>query len=214
MPILSTTGRALRNVRPAGGAKKETQLGTCDTAGNLTLHLQSNVSMSPKRIFNVCDYGAVGDGQYDIGTGTDNYAAIMACLTAIKASRYNFLHGGATMYFPQGMYRIYQQIPITFPVSIEGDGVGTVFPSTVIFGNDASDNEVGLFWLQTQGEAADGLVGSAGVSISRIGLAQSHPALQWGINANFRPGARATTARRTIPSPKAAVIGMSSGAAL
>src|SRR5438132_287007 len=158
--------------------------------------------MSPKRIFNVCDYGAVGDGQYDIGTGTDNYAAIMACLTAIKASRYNFLHGGATMYFPQGMYRIYQQIPITFPVSIEGDGVGTVFPSTVIFGNDASDNEVGLFWLQTQGEAADGLVGSAGVSISRIGLAQSHPALQWGINANFRPGARATTARRTIPSPQ------------
>lgn len=62
-----------------------------------------------ERVYNVKDFGAVGDGHIVAGVvvGTDDSAAIQACIAAIRrdcAANAGLGNAQATMYFPHGIY--------------------------------------------------------------------------------------------------------------
>ncbi|MCX7006118.1 MAG: glycosyl hydrolase family 28-related protein [Kiritimatiellaeota bacterium] len=101
------------------------------------LLLASLVGVVPVRggVFNVRDYGAVGDDK------TDNTAAFSKCLDAIVAA------GGGQMYLPTGVYRgritippVSKPIPSWITVEIVGEG-----EPTPVFGT------IGNFPLQNKG---------------------------------------------------------------
>ena len=58
-----------------------------------TLVILAAATPTQAAVFNVTDYGAVGDDS------TDNTAAFTACLNTVIAA------GGGTMYLPDGVYR-------------------------------------------------------------------------------------------------------------
>lgn len=110
-------------------------IGWCDTAGTIFVAPRQEV------VFNVRDFGAVGDGHIpntgpDVGKviGTDDTAAIQACITAAKAfSTANVTLGNAqpTIYFPHGVYLYSETIDFStisyysqyYPgITIRGDG--------------------------------------------------------------------------------------------
>lgn len=104
--------------------------GWVDEAGNVTL--------SPSLVyeFNVKDFGAVGDGHIVGGVvvGTDDTAAIQACVSALKrfsVSNVTLGNAQASMYFPHGVYLCSEAIDFStvsyysqyYPgVTIRGDG--------------------------------------------------------------------------------------------
>ena len=66
---------------------------------------------STSTVFNVKDYGALGDNT------TNDYTAIAAAITALTAN------GGGVLYFPYGRYKIGTALSITnVPIVIRGDG--------------------------------------------------------------------------------------------
>lgn len=90
-----STSRLLGRTTSSTGSVEEISVGTglILSAGTLT-STGSGLSFTPPRIFNVKDYGAVGNGSHDDSTGIQ--AAIDACDTV----------GGGEVYFPSGTYRI------------------------------------------------------------------------------------------------------------
>lgn len=91
--------------------------GTTTTASNLrTVKSQLNFA-----VFNVKDYGAVGDGV------TDDTAAIQAAITAANAA------GGGTVYAPTGTYLISSSLVLSTGVTLRGDG--SIYSSVSTTGN-------------------------------------------------------------------------------
>jgi len=102
------------------------------------------------QVFNVLNYGAVGDDQ------TDNTAAFSACLKAIVEA------GGGRMYLPVGVYRGRVIIPVvsqTIPTWITVEIVGEIEP-TPVFGT------VGSFPLQNNSTVIKSLSKSGPAVIS------------------------------------------------
>ncbi|MBW2523284.1 MAG: hypothetical protein JRI23_03875 [Deltaproteobacteria bacterium] len=94
------------------------------------------------QIFDVTDYGAVGDGQ------TDDFDALRAALDAATEA------GPATVHVPAGTYAISTTLRIPRYVRVQGDGVGqTIIESTPGF--QASND-----WLVWNGPCHEGLLGS------------------------------------------------------
>ena len=105
------------------------------------------------RVFNVLNYGAVGDDK------TDNTEAFSACLKAVTEE------GGGQMYLPVGVYRgrilipaVSKPIPSWITVEIVGEG-----EPTPVFGT------IGAFPLQTNGTIVKSLrqTGPAVITASR-----------------------------------------------
>lgn len=68
-------------------------------------------TVSTSTVFNVKDYGALGDNS------TNDYTAIAAAITALTAN------GGGVLYFPKGTYLVGSSLTITnVPFEISGDG--------------------------------------------------------------------------------------------
>lgn len=96
---------------------------TVDSKGRITNITQTAISGggggSTAGVFNVRNYGAVGDGS------TDDYAAVNAALVACCA----FLGGkGGTLYFPSGVYYISSALTLvnrTGNITLLGDGPKT-----------------------------------------------------------------------------------------
>jgi hypothetical protein len=102
------------------------------------------------RVFNVLNYGAVGDDK------TDNTAAFSACLKAVVAA------GGGKMYLPDGVYRGRVLIPAVsrpIPSWITVEIVGESEP-TPVFGT------IGSFPLQQNGAIVESLATSGAAVIS------------------------------------------------
>lgn len=102
------------------------------------------------QVFNVLNYGAVGDDQ------TDNTAAFSACLKAIVEA------GGGRMYLPVGIYRgriLIPSVPQTIPTWITVEIVGEIEP-TPVFGT------VGSFPLQNNSTVIKSLSKSGPAVIS------------------------------------------------
>lgn len=67
-----------------------------------------------RRVFDVRNYGAVGDGT------ADDHVAINAAFTAASSA------GGGTVYLPHGSYRITNSVSIPSNVTLQGDGAASV----------------------------------------------------------------------------------------
>lgn len=80
--------------------------GESRTVATLSAYLLNN------RVFNVRDYGAVGDNS------TDDYAAIQAAITAAAAAT----SGMAIVYLPVGLYRISEGLTVPGGVTLQGAG--------------------------------------------------------------------------------------------
>jgi hypothetical protein len=119
-----------------------------------SLHLAlAQAAPASAGVFNVHDYGAVGDDQ------TDNTAAFSKCLDAVIAA------GGGRMYLPSGIYRgritippVSKPVPSWITVEIVGEG-----EPTPVFGT------IGNFPLQNKGSIVKCLAesGAAVISVSR-----------------------------------------------
>jgi hypothetical protein len=83
---------------------------------------------------NVLDYGAVADGNYSTGAGTDNTTAFANALASLSTS------GGTALYIPSGIYKVSSQLSIPDAVSIVGDGPW----SSIIFCPNAFSTASGL----------------------------------------------------------------------
>ena len=115
-------------------------------------------------VFNVRDYGAVGDDQ------TDNSEAFSKCLQALVAD------GGGQMFLPAGVYRgritippVSQPIPSWMTVEIVGEGA-----PTPVFGT------VGAFPLRSAGTILKCLAESGAAALS---AAESSDSLYGGFSA-------------------------------
>jgi hypothetical protein len=105
---------------------------------------------SPQRVFNVVDYGALGDD------AKDNTQAFSACLDAIIQA------GGGRMYLPDGIYRGRIMIPPVMkrvPSWITVEIIGESEPAPV-FGT------IGNFPLQNHGTIVKSLAANGGAVIS------------------------------------------------
>lgn len=81
----------------------------------------TNVQSKLREFVSVKDFGAVGDGV------VDDYAPINAALSYIKAL------GGGTLYFPQGTYKVTDQIVIDSPcIRFVGTGRRKVYPGAFV----------------------------------------------------------------------------------
>ena len=115
--------------------------------------MSSSAGTPNSRVFNVLNYGAVGDDK------TDNTAAFSACLKAVIEAR------GGRMYLPVGVYRgrilipaVSQPIPSWITVEIVGES-----EPTPVFGT------IGAFPLQNNGTVVKSLsqTGRAVISANR-----------------------------------------------
>jgi hypothetical protein len=107
------TIRCLDNERssPAGGAPGSTGYMLFVVLSLLALATGSTASAGTVNVFNVKDYGALGNGF------TDDRIAIQSAQNAIVAA------GSGTLYFPHGTYNVSTPgISITVPTIIVGDG--------------------------------------------------------------------------------------------
>jgi hypothetical protein len=82
----------------------------------------------------VLDFGAIADGNYQTGAGTDNFAAFTAALASLSTS------GGTALYIPPGIYKVSAQLLIPDAVSIIGAGPW----SSIIFCPTTFSNATGL----------------------------------------------------------------------
>lgn len=112
----------------------------------------SSAETVKSRVFNVVDYGAVGDDK------TDNTGAFSACLKALIAA------GGGRMYLPDGVYRGRIEIPPVarpLPSWITVEIVGASEP-TPVFGT------IGSFPLQNNGTIVKSLAQTGPAVISAM----------------------------------------------
>jgi hypothetical protein len=131
-----------------------------------------------KDVVSVKDFGAVANGDFATGAGTDNTAAFQAAINSLTGP----LNGGRTLHIPAGVYKLNSAITIPSGVSVIGDGPW----NSVLFAPTAFSNTAGLVQLngvggpptswegisvlaQTGGCSGYGLVSTAnGVLIRRL----------------------------------------------
>lgn len=77
---------------------------------------KASFSMISGTPLNVVDFGAISDGDYSTGAGTDNLSAFTNALAELSST------GGTALYIPAGIYKISDQIEIPDGVSVYGDG--------------------------------------------------------------------------------------------
>ena len=106
---------------PALGTPTSGLLNSCTSNINATGNVARTFQDRAGDVFNVKDFGAVGDDSND-----DTTAIAAALLAACSASR------GATLYFPNGVYKVSDTFTGSFGVNnqmygltITGDGIGT-----------------------------------------------------------------------------------------
>jgi hypothetical protein len=110
-----------------------TPAGTGAVATTVQAKLRESVSVK--------DFGAVGDGNPETGTGTDDAVSIQAALDAV----YNA--GGGTVYFPAGVYMIKSGLSVGAQMTIAGSGWDA---SQIMIHKDAPDftsNADAMFYL-------------------------------------------------------------------
>lgn len=126
---LTFTGKTVTNgtfnspalVTPALGTPVSGLLNSCTSNPNATNAVPRSFQARAGDVFNVKDFGAVGNDSND-----DTSAIAAALLAACSSSR------GATVYLPQGTYKISDTLTGSFGVlnemyglTITGDGIGT-----------------------------------------------------------------------------------------
>ncbi|MFA5114373.1 MAG: glycosyl hydrolase family 28-related protein [Candidatus Margulisiibacteriota bacterium] len=99
--------------RAANDARYMFKTATIETAAYSVLSGTSSTCSGALPVYNVKNYGAVGD------TTTDDTAAIKAAIAAAKAD------GGGTVYFPVGGYKITETLTIDAPVRLVGNSAGS-----------------------------------------------------------------------------------------
>jgi hypothetical protein len=134
------------------------QAGTGALARTVQVKLQDVVS--------VRDFGAVADGNFATGAGTDNTAAFQAAINSLTLPG----NGGRSLYVPAGVYKLVSQITVPSGLSIIGDGMW----NSVLFCPSAFGNTGGL--VRCNG------TGGPPTIISKLGvLAQTGGASGWGL---------------------------------
>lgn len=119
-----------------------------------------------KDVVSVEDFGAVGDGVFASGAGTDNSAAFQAAINSLTSP----LNGGKSLYVPAGVYKLASQITIPSGVSIIGEGPW----NSIVFCPNAFANTGGLIRLNG--------AGGPPTSVSGLGiLAQTGGASGYGL---------------------------------
>jgi parallel beta-helix repeat protein len=96
-----------------------------------------------KDVVSVKDFGAVGDGNFATGAGTDNTAAFQAAINSLTSPG----NGGRSLYVPAGVYKLSSQVTVPSGVSIFGDGPW----SSIVFCPLAFTNTGGLIRLNGTG---------------------------------------------------------------
>lgn len=115
--------------------------------------------------------GAVADGDYSTGAGTDNTAVFQAAINALETG------GGGVLYIPPGIYKLSSQITVPSGVSIIGAGMW----STILFCPAAFADNTGLVRINGTGGyptkfsnlavlAQTGGSGGIGLRISKNGV--------------------------------------------
>lgn len=84
----------------------------------------------------VKDFGAVADGNFATGAGTDNTAAFQAAINSLTSP----LSGGKALYVPAGVYKLVSQITIPSGLAVFGDGMW----NSILFCPTAFSNTGGL----------------------------------------------------------------------
>jgi hypothetical protein len=96
-----------------------------------------------KDVVSVKDFGAVADGNFATGAGTNNTAAFQAAINSLTSPG----NGGRSLYVPAGVYKLSSQITVPSGVSIFGDGPW----SSIVFCPLAFTNTGGLIRLNGTG---------------------------------------------------------------
>jgi hypothetical protein len=134
----SVTG-APEVVAGTGGSVTDASLVNYTPAG--TGAVVTTVQAKLRETISVKDFGAVGDGDSLLGTGTDNAAFIQAALDSIDEDL------GGRIHFPAGVYAIKSGLSVKPRTVITGDGWEA---STVMIHNDAppfTSNADAMFYL-------------------------------------------------------------------
>ena len=97
------------NIYAGGGGPWGGMTGTLADQTDLKAALDAKVAKS-ELVFNVKDYGAMGNGS------TDDTTAINATITACRAAN------GGTVFMPHGVYKITDRIVLKNNIHLKGDG--------------------------------------------------------------------------------------------
>ena len=117
-------------------------------------------------VVSVKDFGAVADGDFATGAGTNNSAAFQSAINSLTSP----LNGGKALYIPAGVYKLASQITIPSGVSVVGDGPW----NSIVFCPNAFANTGGLIRLNG--------AGGPPTSVSGLGiLAQTGGASGYGL---------------------------------
>lgn len=117
-------------------------------------------------IVSVTTFGAVADGNFATGAGTDNSAAFQSAINSLTSP----LNGGKALYIPAGVHKLASQITIPSGVSVIGDGPW----NSIVFCPNAFANTGGLIRLNG--------AGGPPTSVSGLGiLAQTGGASGYGL---------------------------------
>lgn len=98
-----------------------------------------------KDVVSVKDFGAVADGVYSTGAGTNNTAAFQAAIDSLTSP----LVGGKSLYVPAGIYKLASAITIPSGISVIGDGPW----SSILFAPTAFSNTSGLVQINGAGNS-------------------------------------------------------------
>ena len=120
-----------------------------------------------KDVVSVKDFGAVADGDFATGAGTDNTAAFQAAINSLTSPG----NGGRALYVPAGVYKLVSQITVPSGLSIIGDGMW----NSVLFCPNAFANTGGLVRLNGTGGPPTiisklGILAQVGGAFSGYGL--------------------------------------------
>lgn len=114
---VDSSGRLTPLLRPNGS---EFIVGTCDANGHTSVQPRASRDTSPQHVFNVCSYGAVGDGVHD------DTIAFQDAIAAVAATG-----RGGEIYVPAGTYKITQTLgPFPPNTTLRGVAAGDSFANT------------------------------------------------------------------------------------
>lgn len=141
------------------------QLGRKDTRIDLGAYEIKEMFRPGTAALNVLSFGAKPDGDANVGTGTDNYAAFLAALLAAESR-------DCSVYVPPGEYRVTDTVPLPSRITLYGDGPAhvTIFQTTPGKPVIASKN-----WLTAYGGSPGGRATVRGITVVGEGTnAASH----------------------------------------
>ena len=134
--FLQTVFPTLTNLLAAGGASLVgfIQSGTGAVATDIQTKVRQ-ISKTPQ------DYGAVADGNFATGAGTDNLAAFNLAIATLATS------GGGVLRIPAGIYKLSAQLQVPSGISILGEGPW----ATILFCPTAFSDATGLVRVNGSG---------------------------------------------------------------